>query len=102
MSVAWDGKRIRLRDACRVEDAEALLALLQTDRRRLVDLDGVKLMHTAVVQVLLAFRPTVTGAPADPFLVAWFLPLFLHKAPCEPTRGGDTAGLTSTYAPPVA
>jgi hypothetical protein len=81
MSVHLDGKIIRLDGACPVEDAETLLGLLQLAPGRLVDMSAAEHLHAAVVQVLLAFRPPVSGAPADAFVVAWLAPLLERPGP---------------------
>jgi len=79
MAVRLDGAVIRLEGDLRVEDAEPLLALLQ-EPGRAVSLDGAGRLHTAVVQVLLALRPPVSGAPSDAFAARWLAPL-LGAAP---------------------
>ena len=81
MSVTLDGGVIRLAGAGRIEDAETLVALLQAHPGCLVDLAAAGQLHTAVVQVLLAFRPDLAGAPDDAFLAAWVMPLL---APADP------------------
>lgn len=59
--------RIALTGTCPIEEAEPLLdALRATDAPR-VDLGGLDLAHTAVLQVLMAIRPgLVGGMPTDP------------------------------------
>lgn len=79
MSVRLDGPVIRLEGECRVEEAEPLLALLQEDAGREVDLGGAGALHTAVVQVLFALRPRIRGLPQDGFLTHWLLPLLAAK-----------------------
>jgi hypothetical protein len=74
MTVLLSGERIRIRGAGRIEDAETLVAFLQADRARIVDLAEAEVLHTAVVQVLLAFRPRLAGLPDDPFFKIWLLP----------------------------
>jgi anti-anti-sigma regulatory factor len=78
MSVVLEDGVIQLRGECPVGDAEPLLALLQADAKRLVDLSEVVTLHTAVVQVLLALRPTVRGSARDAFLHRWIEPLFVR------------------------
>lgn len=51
---------------CGPEDAAELVEWLRTGGRR-VRLDGPGHMHAAVVQCLMAFRPVVEMANADPF-----------------------------------
>lgn len=68
MKASRDGDVIYLSGHCRVEDAEALAALLQPSERVVVDISGCDSLHAAVVQVLLAFGAPVVGAPVEPFL----------------------------------
>ena len=74
MGVKREGDRLRLIDEARVEDAEALLALLQSEPHLEVDWTAAGHLHTAVVQVLLALRPKLVGAPSDIFITRWLLP----------------------------
>jgi hypothetical protein len=75
MSVALDEDIIRLSGACRVEDAETLLVVLQFNPGRRVDISDVTHLHAAVVQVLLAFRPKLSGVSPDLFVENWLAPL---------------------------
>jgi len=52
------------------EDGEALLELLRDAPRRRVDLAACTHVHAASLQVLLALRPALVAAPADPWLCA--------------------------------
>ncbi len=79
MSIRLDGPVIRLEGECRVEEAEPLLALLQEDPGREVDLAAAGPLHTAVVQVLFALRPRIGAVPQDGFLTHWLLPLLAAK-----------------------
>ncbi len=74
MSVRLDGEIIRLEGRCHVEDAEPLLVLLQADGTRTVDLAGSEMLHTAIVQLILAFRPPLAGTSAEAFIRDWVLP----------------------------
>lgn len=85
MSVEAAGDIIRLSGRCRVEDAEALLAALLEEGGRPVDLSACQTLHSAVVQVLLAAKPAMVGAPADPALARWLMPLL--------AAGGEAFGL---------
>lgn len=78
MSVTVTGNVIALSGACLVEDAEPLLVALQADPRRSVDITGATRLHLAVVQLLLAARPTLTGVPDDPILRDRLLPMLLQ------------------------
>jgi hypothetical protein len=81
MSVRLDGNVILMEGACRVEDAEPLLGSLQADMGRVVDLTGVEHLHAAVLQVLIALRPTLRGTAKDPFLRDWIAPALVGENP---------------------
>ena len=83
MSVRLDGNVIILEGPCRVEEAEPLLGWLQADKRRLVDLAGAEHLHAAVLQVLMALRPTIRGTAGDAFLRDWIIPALVGKNPIE-------------------
>jgi hypothetical protein len=61
-----------------VEDAELLLQYLDADPGARVDCSRCEVMHTAVLQVLLASTPPIVGRCGDRFVEAWRA---LGKAP---------------------
>jgi len=75
MSVEVEDEVVRLIGRCLAEDAETLLVALQDGPGRTVDLSGVTRLHLAVVQVLLAARPAVRGAPDQSFAARHLLNL---------------------------
>jgi hypothetical protein len=79
MSVRLDGNVIILEGPCRVDDAEPLLAWLQANRGRIVDLAGAEHLHAAVLQVLMALRPAIRGEAKDAFLRDWITPALMGK-----------------------
>lgn len=85
MSVHLDGSTVVLEGICRVEDAEPLLRWLQSDPGRIVDLSDVEHLHAAVLQVLMAFRPSLKGPPKDEFLRGWVMPALLDPGSCDMT-----------------
>lgn len=68
-------------DVCGVAEAETLLAWLLDHPTGQVDLQPCRHLHTAVLQVLLALRPTLAGEPDDPLLAEWLLPLLSDPPP---------------------
>lgn len=56
---------------CEVAEAETLLAWLQAHPEGPVDVSGCEHAHTAIVQVLIAARPAVTGVPGGAEAPAW-------------------------------
>jgi hypothetical protein len=74
---------------CLVEDALALLEFLQANGGARVDLRACIHVHTAVLQVLLATRPTIVALPREAFLGRWLphalgLPQALSQQPGRP------------------
>lgn len=79
MSVRLDGNVVRLEGSCRVEDAELLLASLQAEPGRVVDLTEAEHLHAAVLQILLVLRPATRGTPRNAFLRDWVGPALAGK-----------------------
>ena len=94
MSVAVEKGRIVLAGDGRIEDAEALLQfLLAADGPNVVDVSGCRSLHTALVQLLAAFKPEITGVPENAFLSQSVLPA-LARAPATNAGGqGPSGGL---------
>lgn len=84
MSVRLDGNIIVLEGQCRVEDAEPLLGWLQADMSRVVDMTDAEHLHAAVLQVLMALRPSVMGAGKDAFIRNWIVPTLIAAGPSGP------------------
>jgi len=80
MKASRDGDVVHLTGHCRVEDAEALSALLQPSKGAVVDISGCDSLHAAVVQVLLTFDARVVGAPGEPFLRDRLVPALRRNA----------------------
>ncbi|MGY2047273.1 STAS domain-containing protein [Methylobacterium sp. JK268] len=71
MTLTLTDSILRLTGHCPAEEAEPLLdALRGAEPPACVDLAGLDHAHAAVLQVLMALRPTLTGAPADPVTAA--------------------------------
>ena len=66
---------IHLDGVCPIDDAESLLRCLLASRDTTVDWRGCVQAHSAVIQILLATRPTVLGPAADGFLRTHIAPL---------------------------
>jgi hypothetical protein len=60
-----------LEGRCPVEDAEPLLQLLQEMPQARCDWRPCTYLHTAVLQVVLAFRPVLAGPCGDPWVRQW-------------------------------
>jgi hypothetical protein len=74
MTVRRDGDGVIVLDGeCPVEDAEALLQLLQAQPEGPVDWSACTRLHTAVLQVLMAAAPPIRGECGDAFAARWSL-----------------------------
>lgn len=63
-----------LQGSCASEDAEILLQHLVISPDATVDLRGCETAHTAVIQVLMAFKPKLQGPPDDNPFWRWVYP----------------------------
>lgn len=70
MSIRYLKKYAALEGHVSVEDAEALAQWLREHKAPAVHLGKCEQVHAAVLQTLLALRPAVLAAPADPWLAA--------------------------------
>lgn len=68
MTLRTEGERVHLVGRCAVEEAESLASLLLANPAVRIDVSRCDSMHAALAQVLLAFRPSISGAPPDTFL----------------------------------
>jgi hypothetical protein len=69
-----DNGTIFLEGVCPVEDAEALLRLLQTTPGAVVDWTQCRELHTAVFQVILASDTVPAGPCGDAWISEWLAP----------------------------
>ena len=76
MTVRVSGKIIHVEGNSLVEDAEPILAALHADAERIVDISGASRLHSATIQLLLALKPAVRGAPSNTFQAHDIAPLF--------------------------
>lgn len=68
MTISKDGTKVRLAGDCRVEEAEALVALLQAGGIQSADLSECRCLHAAVAQALIAFGVRIESGAGEPFL----------------------------------
>jgi hypothetical protein len=72
---AADDGTIMLEGRCPVDDAEILVRLLLFTPSAMVDWRGCDHAHTAIIQILLAARPTMLGPPRNIQLSHWIEPV---------------------------
>lgn len=68
MPIRYDDARAVFDGHVAVDDAEPLAQWLAVTPAGAVDLAACDHVHAAVLQVLMALRPPVAAAPADPWL----------------------------------
>ena len=80
MSVSYNTERgtIELGAHCSVEEAENLLHLFLEHKEAGVDARACEHLHTAVLQVLMAVKPTCTEPPEDVFLQQLLTPVWMQ------------------------
>jgi hypothetical protein len=76
MTIAASQGRLALVGNCQSDDAEPLLRHLISQPTATVDISECEGVHTAVLQVLLAAKPSFAGRAKDPFVRDWLEPLF--------------------------
>ena len=75
-----------------VEDALPLLEYLQSQAGARVDLGACTHLHTAVLQVLMAARPTMVTLPRDAFLARWLPGVLGDQITPSPALAGEGWG----------
>jgi len=74
-----DNGMLVLEGVCPVEDAEALLQLLQARPTAVLDWAQCSQLHTAVLQVVLASGLVPSGPCGDAWVAKWLTPKPLQK-----------------------
>lgn len=75
MPIALTDDRAVLSETCVIEEADSLLAWIKEHPGGVVDMERCNHMHAAILQVLLAARPTFGSPPEDAFLKEHVWPL---------------------------
>lgn len=81
MPIVYKKQRAVLKDTVDLEVAEDLFAWLQKNPKGSIDLANCTHLHTAVLQVLVALRPTIAIWPKDEALRAWVQPVLSTPQP---------------------
>jgi hypothetical protein len=71
MPIAFENDVARLSGFCAADEAETLLAWLESGAGRRVDLSALDGLHAAVLQTLMARAGTDAAPPSSPALAAW-------------------------------
>ncbi|HEY2780265.1 MAG TPA: hypothetical protein VGI90_05810 [Steroidobacteraceae bacterium] len=75
MTVIASAQGIALEGSCPSEDAEVLLQHLASTPAATIDLGRCESAHTAVIQVLMAFKPKLLKVPRDNSMWRWVHPV---------------------------
>ena len=63
MTVGVDDRAIRLIGSCGVEEVEALVGYLDRNPDLHIDLSAATMIHTALWQAIIVFRPRIADTP---------------------------------------
>lgn len=88
MTVLIEPSIVRLTGSCGVEDAEPLLAAIEDDPNRPIDISGLVRAHMAVAQLLIMARQPIEGSPDSAFLLEMLVPLLRDEANQSHIVGG--------------
>jgi len=77
MPIKYKRKVAVFKDICEIEEAESLLEWLIEKPKGQVNLKQLKIFHTAILQVLMAIKPTISVWPEDQGLNDWLQPLLI-------------------------
>lgn len=95
MTIRRVGDTVLLEDVCAIEDAETLMQQLEVGAA-LIDWSGCTHLHTACLQVLMAARVPMSGAPVNEAAARWLTPILsFDTAPAA----SNTAATDSTPIP---
>ncbi len=68
MPITLSERTASLEGVCPIEEAETLLEWLRNTAEPQVDLAACEHLHAAILQTLLALRPTIAAMSSDPLL----------------------------------
>jgi hypothetical protein len=80
MSVIAETHAVVLTGDCGVDEAESFVTLLESRPDLPVDLTRAVSLHTALIQAIMLFQPTIVGAPGSDFLARWVAPSLNPRA----------------------
>jgi hypothetical protein len=75
MPIEFKKNRAIFRDEVSVEEAEGLLEWLQNRPTAKADLSALSHLHTAILQVLMIAKTSISSWPKNAELLAWLEPL---------------------------
>ncbi|MDR3514207.1 MAG: hypothetical protein P4M00_00195 [Azospirillaceae bacterium] len=76
MPLCFGTDAVAFKQDCLVEEALPLLEFLQAHPGAPVNLFACTHLHSAVLQVLMALRPSIVALPGEAFLRRWLTPVF--------------------------
>jgi len=64
-----------LEGICEIEEAEVLLEWLLVNRKGKLNLKQLEHPHTALLQIIIAFKPMISAWPENEAICSWLQPL---------------------------
>jgi hypothetical protein len=74
MTVSLGESAVTLSGPCGIDEVEVLVGYLESRPDLPVDVGAATMIHTALVQALMVFRPNITGSPMSSFIAQAILP----------------------------
>ncbi|WP_419900916.1 hypothetical protein [Roseomonas sp. USHLN139] len=102
MAIRYKDHIAILDDHCAVEEAESFLDWMRQQQEPMVDLGGCSHLHAAILQILLALRPTILVPPEDAFLRRLPLDWAPPAAATEPAGEAEAAAEPPALGPEIA
>jgi hypothetical protein len=75
MALQFRRNEVVFSESCGADEALELAEWLAKQKRPKAHLAACAHLHAALLQTLLAYKPSISAAPTDPFLRRWVLPL---------------------------
>lgn len=79
MPITYQQQTAVFEGTCSLEETEKLLEWLEANPKGNLNLKKCEHFHSAILQVLLVFRPRISELPDDPYICEWVVPSILSK-----------------------
>ena len=79
MPIRYTEDAVVLEGVCSIEEVEGLTAYLERTPNATALLHSCEHMHTAILQVLIAYRVALRGEVFSPFLWKWVAPMLSRQ-----------------------
>ena len=79
MPIQYQEDCVVLQGTCGIRELEDLQAFFQLHENPVVSFEGCQHLHTALLQLLLTYRPQIRGNAESAFIARWIVPLLDPK-----------------------